>query len=64
MISGVERKMNNHAGVLSEVVEKKIPIYVISYPATIHTSYLQLASYGSDSGSPFRKCFRRSHMKS
>ena len=47
LISGVQTKMNNHEGVLREVEEKQIPIYVISYPATIHTSYLQLASYGS-----------------
>ena len=46
LISGVQTKMNNHAGVLREVEEKQIPIYVISYPATIHTSYLQLARYG------------------
>ena len=46
MISGVQTKMNNHAGVLREVLEKQIPIFVISYPSTIHTSYLQLARYG------------------
>ena len=46
LISGVETKMNNHAGVLREVREKEIPVYVISYPCTIHTSYVALARFG------------------
>ena len=31
---------------LHEVEEKEVPIYVISYPATVHTSYIKLARYG------------------
>jgi len=46
LISGVDTKMNNHAGVLKQVKDKEIPIYVISYPATIHTSYIDLARFG------------------
>merc|ERR1712106_972182 len=46
LITGVDTKMNNHAGVLKQVEDKEIPIYVISYPATIHTSYIDLARFG------------------
>lgn len=46
LITGVDTKMNNHAGVLRQVEDKEIPIYVISYPATIHTSYIDLARFG------------------
>lgn len=46
LITGVDTKMNNHAAVLKQVEDKEIPIYVISYPATIHTSYMDLARFG------------------
>ena len=46
LITGVSTEMNSYKGLLREVEEKEIPIYVISYPATVHRSYIPLAQFG------------------
>lgn len=47
LISGSQDQMRNYARVLKQVRENKIPIFVVTYPATIHPSYIQLAAHGA-----------------
>lgn len=46
LISGVQNQIPNYARVLNQVREKKIPIFIVTYPATIHPSYIPLAEFG------------------
>ena len=46
LISGVQNQIPNYARVLNQVGEKKIPIFIVAYPATIHPSYIPLTEFG------------------
>jgi len=46
VITGDQSKVDDAGEVFDLVEDKKVPIFLISYPASLHTSYLQLAKYG------------------
>ena len=46
VITGDTSKLDDDGEVLDKVDDKKVPIFLISYPQTLHTSYLNLAKYG------------------
>ena len=46
VITGSPHQLTNHEAVTKQVSDKSVPVYIISYPPTIHTSYLKLAKFG------------------
>ena len=46
VITGSANKITNHESVTKQVLDKSVPVHVISYPPTVHTSYLKLARFG------------------
>ena len=46
VITGDQSIVDDDVELFDLVEDNKIPIFLISYPATLHTSYLQLAKYG------------------
>ena len=46
LITGSDRRMADHDSVLTDVEEKNLPVYVVSYPATVDPSYMDIARFG------------------
>ena len=46
LITGDQASLTNQEVILNQVEARSVPVYVISYPPTLHTSYLQLAKHG------------------
>jgi len=46
LITGIQTSLDNNADVLTDLGNKRTPVYVIGYPATLDISYLELAKYG------------------
>ena len=46
VITGDQDRLHNHDLLVKQVEARSLPVYVISYPPTLHTSYLNLATFG------------------
>jgi hypothetical protein len=46
VITGDKSIMDDAVEIIDLVEDMKIPIFLISYPATLHKSYLHIAKYG------------------
>ena len=46
LITGAQTKLSDYQTLASQVTDNGVPVYVISYPATLHTSYLSLTTHG------------------
>ena len=46
LITGSQTKLSDYQSLASQVADSGVPVYVISYPTTLHTSYLSLATHG------------------
>ena len=46
VITGDQDRLHNQELLVKQVEARSLPVYVISYPPTLHTSYLNLATFG------------------
>ena len=46
LITGDQTRLTNQEVMVKQVKARALPVYVISYPPTLHTSYLSLATEG------------------
>ena len=46
LITGDQTRLTNQEVMVKQVKARALPVYVISYPPTLHTSFLPLARHG------------------